>query len=107
MTNPFNVENVEYLVKVNIDLIGYFFDRLRIVPRVVIFGYMWLVYDTITWAKGLPDISTQQAGVVAAVVGFAAPLFAFYVNASTMLKGFTKRSGSADKQNEKPGGPTA
>ncbi len=81
----FGVKNVQYFLESNIDIFGYFLDRLRVVPRLILFGYMWIVSDMLIWAKGLETMTTQQATLVGTMVGFGTPLFAFYINASTML----------------------
>lgn len=54
-------------------------NRLRIIPRLIVFGYGWLIYDVVQWYMAIPDPSTQQAGLLVTLIGVAAPVFGFYM----------------------------
>ena len=102
----FDTERVKRFIEANIDIVGYFFDRLRVFPRLVLAGYMWLVWDMLTWAKTLETMSTQQASLLATVVGFGTPLFAFYANASAMLSKKTNGGSEGGGAKDNKGTPS-
>ena len=54
-------------------------NRLRIIPRVLVAGYGWLVWIVVNWFMGLTDPGTQQAALVTTVVGAAGMFFGFYM----------------------------
>jgi len=58
----------------------YWFDRLRLFPRLFISVYIYLLYDVVQWFMQLPDPNTQQAGLVSVIVGAGAAWFGLYVN---------------------------
>jgi hypothetical protein len=58
----------------------YWFDRLRLFPRLFISVYIYLLYDVVQWFMALPDPNTQQAGLVSVIVGAGAAWFGLYVN---------------------------
>ena len=60
-------------------------DDLRIIPRVLIGFYMYLVMIVSTWYMALPDPSAPQATFISIVFGASAAWFGLYVN--------TKRDG--------------
>lgn len=60
-------------------------DDLRIIPRALIFFYMYLVYIASVWFMGLPDPSAPQATFISIIFGASAAWFGLYVN--------TKRDG--------------
>lgn len=53
-------------------------DAYRIVPRVLLLGFGYLVWSVVEWFMGLENPTTQQAAFVSAVVGITAPITAFY-----------------------------
>ena len=54
-------------------------NRLRIIPRVIVAGYGYLIWLVVHWFMALPDPGTQQAALVTTVVGAAGPIFGFYM----------------------------
>jgi hypothetical protein len=56
------------------------FDAWRAVPRIVLLGYGWLVWDMWQWVKHLPDLTTQQTAFVTVITGLAVPLTGWYMN---------------------------
>ena len=58
----------------------YWFDRLRLFPRLFISVYIYLLYTVVQWFMALPDPNTQQAGLVSVIVGAGAAWFGLYVN---------------------------
>jgi hypothetical protein len=68
----------------------------RVLPRIMVMAYMWLVYDIVQWymnlrdyvvlgcrSNNIPDCisqspSMQHAALVTVIVGAAAAIFAFY-----------------------------
>lgn len=55
-------------------------NELRVIPRMLMAFYIWLVYSTSQWFFALSDPSTAQAGFASAVVGAGAAWFGLYVN---------------------------
>ena len=55
-------------------------DHLRLVPRLVLAGYAWLVYVMCQWFMTLPDPTGNQSLFVGTVVGASAGVFGLYVN---------------------------
>jgi len=84
-----------------------FVDAWRIVPRLLVAGYGYVVYTVIMWYKELKpymlegcqsDVvkdcivqapTTQHAALVTAVVGMAAVVFGLYANSGKKWNGFT------------------
>lgn len=83
-------------------------DAFRIFPRLLVGGYTYILYSTITWYMNLEptliadcDVellgqtcivaapSTQHAALVTAVVGVAAAIFGLYANSGRKWNGFT------------------
>ena len=54
-------------------------DAYRIVPRLWLFGYGWMLVRVNEWFMALPDPNTQQAALVSTVWGAGAMITAFYV----------------------------
>jgi len=92
-------------------------DAFRIFPRLLVLGYTFILYDTITWYMDLKPMlidncdvellgqtcialapSTQHAALVTAVVGVAAAIFGLYANSGRKWNGFTPWS----KKKEEP-----
>lgn len=55
-------------------------DAYRVVPRILLLGFGYLVWYVVQWYTGLTEPSTQQTAFVSAVVGVTAPITAFYFN---------------------------
>lgn len=83
-------------------------DAWRIIPRLLVTGYGWVVYKVVVWYMNVkPEIiegcnvellkevcviqapSTQHAALVTAVIGISAAIFAFYTNTGRKWNGFT------------------
>ena len=62
-----------------------YFDRWRVFPRLLIGIYTYLLYQVVTWAMYLPDLSVSQAGVVAAILGVGAAWFQIYVSGAPKM----------------------
>jgi hypothetical protein len=62
-------------------------NRLRIIPRVIVAGYGYLVWDVVQWFQLLENPATQHAALVTTVVGAAGLIFGFY-----MQGGITNKS---------------
>ena len=60
----------------------YWFDKLRIFPRVFITVYIYIFWECAEWFMALPDPNNAQAGLVSVVVGAGAAWFGLYVNSS-------------------------
>jgi hypothetical protein len=58
----------------------YWFDKLRLFPRLFISTYIYLLYDVTQWFMLLLDPTTQQAGLVSVVYGAGAAWFGLYMN---------------------------
>lgn len=60
----------------------YWFDKLRVFPRLFICVYIYVFYDVVQWFMALEDPSVSQAGLVSVVTGAGAAWFGLYVNSS-------------------------
>ena len=58
-------------------------DNWRVIPRLLIFLYAIVFYQTMTWFMGLPDPNNAQAGLVSVIVGAGAAWFGLYVNSGS------------------------
>lgn len=54
-------------------------DSWRIFPRIFITVYIFLLYEVVTWAMRLENISLEQSGLVSIIVGAGAAWFGLYV----------------------------
>ena len=61
-------------------------DNWRVIPRLLIFLYAVVFYQTMTWFMGLPDPNNAQAGFVSVIVGAGAAWFGLYVNSGSGKK---------------------
>lgn len=55
-------------------------DAFRVVPRLLLAGYGYLVWHVSAWFMALPDPNTQHTFFVSTVIGIAAPITAFYLS---------------------------
>ncbi len=55
-------------------------DRFRLIPRLMVAGYGWLMWDVSQWFMHLPEPSGTQAAFVSTLVGAGAAVFGLYVN---------------------------
>ena len=71
-------------------------DNWRVIPRLLIFMYAVVFYQTMNWFMGLPDPNNAQAGFVSVIVGAGAAWFGLYVNSGPgkKVKFETSDSGS-------------
>lgn len=53
-------------------------DAWRIIPRVLIIGYVYLMYHIVMWYMTLPEPSTQHTAFVSAVIGVGTAIFGLY-----------------------------
>ena len=60
----------------------YWFDKLRIFPRVFISVYIYMFYEVAQWFMLLESPNNAQAGLVSVVVGAGAAWFGLYVNST-------------------------
>ena len=64
------------------ELFPYWFDKLRVFPRIFITVYIYIFWECAEWFMALPDPNNAQAGLVSVVVGAGAAWFGLYVNSS-------------------------
>ena len=64
------------------EMFPYWFDKLRIFPRVFISVYIYMFYNVANWFMLLPEPNNAQAGLVSVVVGAGAAWFGLYCNSS-------------------------
>ena len=53
-------------------------DNWRLIPRLLIFMYAIVFYQTMNWFMDLPDPNNAQAGFVSVIVGAGAAWFGLY-----------------------------
>ena len=58
-------------------------DNWRVIPRLLIFMYAVVFYQTMNWFMDLPDPNNAQAGFVSVIVGAGAAWFGLYVNSGS------------------------
>jgi len=56
------------------------FNKWRVVPRFLVFGYGFIMYDVSQWFMSVPEPNMQQTAFISTLVGAAALVFNFYVN---------------------------
>ena len=61
-------------------------DNWRVIPRLLIFMYAVVFYQTLNWFMALPDPNNAQAGFVSVIVGAGAAWFGLYVNSGSGKK---------------------
>ena len=71
-------------------------DNWRVIPRLLIFMYAVVFYQTMNWFMTLPDPNNAQAGFVSVIVGAGAAWFGLYVNSGPgkKVRFETTKSGS-------------
>ena len=67
------------------EMFPYWFDKLRIFPRVFISVYIYMFYNVANWFMSLPEPNNAQAGLVSVVVGAGAAWFGLYVNSQAKV----------------------
>ena len=61
----------------------YWFDRLRIFPRIFISIYIYMFYEVVQWFMAMPDPTIAQSGLVSVITGVGAAWFGLYVNSGS------------------------
>lgn len=56
------------------------FDAWRVVPRILMLGYGWMVYDYTMWTRTQSELDGGHATVVSVIWGAAAVLTGWYFN---------------------------
>jgi hypothetical protein len=61
-------------------------DNWRVIPRLLIFMYAVVFYQTMNWFMLLENPNNAQAGFVSVIVGAGAAWFGLYVNSGSGKK---------------------
>ena len=71
-------------------------DNWRVIPRLLIFMYAVVFYQTMNWFMLLENPNNAQAGFVSVIVGAGAAWFGLYVNSGSgkKVRFETTRTGS-------------
>tara|TARA_B100000686_G_C15807184_1_gene487146 strand:- start:165 stop:428 length:264 start_codon:yes stop_codon:yes gene_type:complete len=71
-------------------------DNWRVIPRLLIFLYAVVFYQTMNWFMLLENPNNAQAGFVSVIVGAGAAWFGLYVNSGSgkKVRFETTRTGS-------------
>ena len=71
-------------------------DNWRVIPRLLIFMYAVVFYQTMNWFMLLENPNNAQGGFVSVIVGAGAAWFGLYVNSGSgkKVKFETTKSGS-------------
>ena len=56
------------------------FNEFRVIPRLLILGYSWLLYEVSFWFMALIAPTNTQAAFVSTLVGASAAIFGLYAN---------------------------
>jgi hypothetical protein len=78
-------EEIRY-IEYKINKYAQFLHDFRIVPRSLVVGYSYLVWDVIHWFMALENPTTQQAMLITTVVGISAAVFGLYTNTTSGVK---------------------
>ena len=54
-------------------------DKFRLIPRLIMWAYIYAFYKSITWFMTLTDPSNAQAMFISTIVGAGAAFFGLYV----------------------------
>ena len=82
------------------EMFPYWFDKLRLFPRIFITVYIYMFYQVANWFMSLPEPNNAQAGLVSVVVGAGAAWFGLYVNSGSNHTTTTKRKSSKINKEE-------
>ena len=55
-------------------------DVFRVIPRIMVAGYGYLVWDSFQWFQSLPVPTIEHSILISTIVGGAAAVFGLYVN---------------------------
>ncbi len=72
-------------------------DNWRVIPRLLIFMYAVVFYQTMNWFMLLENPNNAQAGFVSVIVGAGAAWFGLYVNSGSGRKIRIETTGSGSK----------
>tara|TARA_B100001057_G_scaffold224114_1_gene224373 strand:+ start:1591 stop:1854 length:264 start_codon:yes stop_codon:yes gene_type:complete len=72
-------------------------DNWRVIPRLLIFMYAVVFYQTMNWFMLLENPNNAQAGFVSVIVGAGAAWFGLYVNSGSGKKIRIETTGSGSK----------
>jgi len=72
-------------------------DNWRVIPRLLIFMYAVVFYQTMNWFMLLDNPNNAQAGFVSVIVGAGAAWFGLYVNSGSGKKVRIETTGSGSK----------
>ncbi len=64
-------------------MLGECLNRLRIIPRIIIGAYGYLVWLMVKWFMVLPEPTMMQATLVTTICAMAPVVFGFYMNGGT------------------------
>ena len=54
--------------------------NLRVIPRLMVLGYGFMLWRVTEWFMALPTPGTQQAALITTIYGAAAAIFGLYCN---------------------------
>lgn len=63
-----------------IDVLAKSLDKLRIVPRIALGLFIYMIYDTLQWYMTLDEMGMYQAGVLGVLLTSAPFWFNLYLN---------------------------
>ena len=72
-------------------------DNWRVIPRLLIFMYAVVFYQTMNWFMLLDNPNNAQAGFVSVIVGAGAAWFGLYVNSGSGKKVRIETTGTGSK----------
>ena len=58
-------------------------DVFRVIPRLMVTGYGYMVWQTVTWFQSIPEPTSQHTFLISTIVGGAAAVFGLYVNSGS------------------------
>lgn len=61
-------------------------DNYRVVPRMLVVGYSWLMVEVTYWFMSLDDPTNPQSMFVSTMVGASAAIFGLYTNSGSKNK---------------------
>lgn len=61
-------------------------DLFRVIPRVLMLLYCWILYNSTLWFQALEDPNGAQSAFISVVYGAAAGLFGLYVGKDRQTK---------------------
>jgi len=55
-------------------------NKFRVVPRLILVGYAYMLWDIVKWLKLLESPTLEQASILATVIGIAGLIVTSYQN---------------------------